>query len=113
LESGLENLAAELLPGSLSEQRAGCSIRLFFSFEHQHNIVDYAKIEKVLLDIWGTNREITQTVSFYPLQKENMKSVVMIKFGRLVHEDQIDDLTAMIDFMLTTCDRLENVIPRR
>src|SRR5689334_1471885 len=44
LEAELENLAAELLPVSLSEQKAGCRIRLFFSFEHQDNIVDYEKI---------------------------------------------------------------------
>ena len=69
----LENLAAELLPGSLSEKRAGCSIRLFFSFKHQQNIIDYEKIEKVLLEIWGTNRKITQTVSILSITKEEYK----------------------------------------
>ncbi|MCQ6277836.1 hypothetical protein [Bacillus sp. EB600] len=113
LESKLENLAAELLPVSLSEKRAGCSIRLFFSFKHQENIIDYEKIEKVLIEIWGTDRKISQTVLFSPLQKKSIKSVATIEFGRLVHEDQIDDLTSMIDFIITTCDRLQYVIPRR
>jgi hypothetical protein len=113
MESELENLAAELLPGSLSQRMAGCSIRLFFSFKHQHKIVDYEKMNKVLTNIWGTKRNITQTVSFYPLQQDNINSLVTIEFGRLVQEDQIDDITAMIDFMISTCEQLQNTIPRK
>jgi hypothetical protein len=113
MESGLENLVAELLPGSLSQRKSGCSIRLYFSFEHQHKIVDYQKINKVLTDIWGSKRKIIHTVSFYPLQQDNMNSLITIEFGRLVHEDQIDDITAMIDFMFTTCEQLQNAIPRK
>jgi hypothetical protein len=113
LESKLENLAAELLPVQLPEQRAGCSIQLLFSFHHKDNIIDYEKIRKVVIEIWGINRKFKQTVSFYPLRKENMKSVISIDFGRLVREDQIEDLTEMVDTMITTCDRIQSVIPRR
>lgn len=113
LEAELENLAAELLPVTLSEQKAGCRIRLFFSFEHQDNIVDYEKIQKVIKEIWGNDRKIKQTAQFYPLKKEKMKSVAEVDFGRLVREDQIEDLTEMVWSMLTTCDRIASVIPRR
>lgn len=107
LESGLENLAAELLPGSLCEELSGCSIHLNFSFEQQHTIVDYENIERILYDIWGTNRIISHAVSFYPLQKEKkMNSVVTIEFDRLIHEDQMTDLIEMVDFMITTLYRL-------
>jgi ASC-1-like (ASCH) protein len=113
LEAELENLAAELLPVSRLEQQAGCWIRLLFSFEHQDNIIDYEKIQKVVSEIWGIGRKIKQTVNFYPLQKEKMKSEVTIDFGRLVREDQIEDLTEMIDIMITTCEQIQAVIPRR
>jgi hypothetical protein len=113
LEAELENLAAELLSGSRLEQKAGCWIRLFFSFEHQDNIVDYEKIQRVVTEIWGIDRKIKQTAYFYPLQKERMKSEVTIDFGRLIREDQIEDLTEMIDIMITTCEQIQGVIPRR
>lgn len=113
MESGLENLAAELLADTLSEKRAGCSIQLLFSFKHQDHIIDYEKIQNVVKEIWGIDRKITQTVLFYPLQKEKMESLVTIDFGRLIREDQMDDLTEMIEFMITTCDRIQSIIPRR
>jgi hypothetical protein len=113
LEAELENLAAELLPGSRLEQKAGCWIRLFFSFDHQDKIVDYEKIQKVVSEIWGSGRKIKQTVYFYPLQNEKMKSEVAIDFGRLIREDQIEDLTEMIEIMITTCEQIQAVIPRR
>ena len=109
LESGLENLAAELLPGSLSEKLSGCNMNLEFSFTHQHKIVDYRNIEKILLDIWGEKRKIVQAVTFYPIQNEKMmKSVATVNFDRLVYEDQIDDLVDMIDFMIATLNRLQS-----
>lgn len=113
MESELENLAAELLPDRLSEQRAGCSVRLHFSFQHKDKIIDYQKIQKVVTKIWGNDRNIKQTVQFYPLQKEKLESLVTIDFGRLVGEDQIDDLTELLNFMITTCERIQSVIPRR
>ena len=70
LEADLENLAAELLPVSHSEQKAGCWICLYFSFDHQDNIVDYDKIQKIISEIWGTDRKIKQTAHFSPLKKE-------------------------------------------
>ena len=112
LEAKLENLAAELLPVSFSEQKAGCSIRLFFSFKHSEKIIDYDKIQKVVSEIWGVDRKIKQSVLFYPLQKEKLESMVTLDFGRLVREDQIEDLTEMIEFMITTCDRVQSIIPR-
>lgn len=113
LESTLENLAAELLPGSLSEKRSGCSILLGFSFTHRDRIVDYERIEKILLDIWGSNRKIIQTVSFYPLQKEkSWRYDITVIFDRLIYENQIDDLVGMIQFMVTTLYRLQSMLNR-
>jgi hypothetical protein len=110
LESNIDNLAAELLTGALSEKLAGCKLNLEFSFSHQHKIVDYRNIEKILLDIWGDNRKIIQAVTFYPLQNEKMmRNVATIIFDRLIYEDQIDDLVDMIDFMKTTLNRLQSI----
>lgn len=110
LEAGLENLAAELLSSPLSEVRSGCFIYLVFSFEQKQKIIDYDKIDKLLLDIWGANRKITHSVLFYPLQKEKkMYSEILIEFERLVHEEQLNDLAAMIDVMISTLYRLHDL----
>lgn len=110
LESGLENMAAELLTGFLSERLSGCYIHLQFLFDHQHSIIDYNHIEKVLLDVWGTSRKITHAVTFYPLEKEKrMNSVISLEFERLIYEDQIDDLIEMIDYIITTLYRLQTI----
>jgi hypothetical protein len=110
LESCLENLAAELLPGCLSEKLSGCKLRLEFSFTHKHKIVDYRNIEKTLLDIWGKERCIIQAVTFYPLQNDKMmKSAAVINFDRLIYEDQIEDLVDMVDFMKTTLFQLQSI----
>lgn len=107
LESGLENLAAELLPGSISEKLSGCFINLEFSFSHEQRIVDYKRMEKILSDLWGENRKIILSVIFHPLQKEKiMKSTASVLFDRIIYEDQMDDLVDMIDVMMTTLEQL-------
>ncbi|MDP4083524.1 MAG: hypothetical protein Q8934_02805 [Bacillota bacterium] len=111
LDSSLENLAAELLPGYASDILSGCYINLEFSFSHQQRIVDYKKVEKVLLDIWGENRKVIQSVTFYPLQKEKiMTSVASVKFDRIIYEDQMNDLVDMIDVMITTLEQLSSFL---
>ena len=111
LEADLKNLAAELLPGSLTKRFSGCFIHLEFSFEHQQRIIDYEQIERILSEIWGENRKITQAVTFYPL-KEDKKwlSVVKVEFDRLIHEDQIDDLISMVDVIITTLYHLQSYL---
>lgn len=110
LEAGLENLAAELLKNFLAEELAGCFIYMVFSFDHRHKIIDYEKIEKIIIDIWGENRKITHSVLFYPLEKEKrMHSKIKIEFERLVHEEQLNDLASMINVMITTLYRLQDI----
>lgn len=110
LESQLENLAAELLADSLSERLAGGCIVLEFNLQNQHKIMDYNAIERILLDIWGDSRKITLTSSFNPLEDRTLKSVASIEFGRLIREDNMDDLVEMIDVMIATLTRLHSHI---
>lgn len=107
LEAGIENLAAELLPEALSGHLSGCFIYLEFFFAHRH-ILDYGQIEKILSEIWGEGRKIDYEVTFYPLEGENkLHSSVKVEFNRLIQEDQMDDLTSMLSFMIETLDSLE------
>lgn len=111
LAADLENLAAELLPGSLTQLCSGCFLHFEFSFEQQNRIMDYEQIEKILADRWGENRTITQAVTFYPLQEDKKwHSVIKLEFNRLIHEDQMDDLISMVDAIITTLSELQSYL---
>lgn len=101
------NLAAELLPSTSSEQLAGSHVKLQFFLEHAERI-DVQEIKDILLDVWGSTRKISQSVHYNPLEIEKkMTNEITVEFGRLISEDQIDDLVQMTDFIITTLKKLD------
>ncbi|GHH98264.1 hypothetical protein [Neobacillus kokaensis] len=103
LEARFDNLAAELLSGSVSEKLAGCYVTLQFFIEHEDEINQYQAVQKIFSGVWGELRKITQTIEYNPLAKpQKVKNVVTIDFERLIREEQMDDLVEMTEFMLTT-----------
>lgn len=112
MKSNLENLAAELLPGSLSDKDSGSMVRLEFQLKGNFALADYKQIEAVLLDIWGENRKVQQTVHYHPLENQQETiNIFTVEFKRLVREDQIDDLVGMVEFMVTTIQQLSQFKP--
>jgi len=110
MESNLVNLAAELIPKSDTSNFAGCTVKLEFSFESAANVVDYHAIEKIFSDIWGPTRKITQTTHLKPLMNESARHIITVEFDRLIGEDQMDDLIEMLDYILTSLDRLQLMV---
>lgn len=109
LESGLDNLAAELLPGSLPNHLAGCYLSLEYYLENEIGKTDYKALEAYFTEIWGANRKITQTVHYNPLDVEKkITLVITVEFERLISEDQIDDLVEMTDFIIDTLRQLQS-----
>jgi hypothetical protein len=107
LESNLSNLAAELLPGSLSDKYSGSNVKLEFQLESSLNQENYIQIEALLLDVWGETRKIGQTVQYDPLErKQESLNIFTVEFERLVREEQLDDLAGMVQFMVTTVQQL-------
>ncbi|MGJ7921834.1 hypothetical protein [Neobacillus sp. LXY-4] len=110
LEAGLENLAAELLPAALSEKRAGCHVTVKFVCGHPNEISYFKNIESVLYSIWGVGRTIEQCVHANPLSKQSdIKNEITIKFNRLIYESHMEDLTEMVDFMITSIKELNKI----
>ena len=110
MTAGLVNLAAELLPPLLSEQKAGCQLRLQFLTAHEKIDNDYNVIEGILRNIWGPTRIITQSVQYEPLRSETKYAhIITIEFDRLIREDQMDDLVEMTEFIITTLQELEKI----
>lgn len=107
MKSQLGNLAAELLPDFLPKNLAGCEIILQFLIRDTEMNEDFKAIEKTLQAIWGSERKISQVVQYNPLTpNKNQVYFITVEFDRIIHEEQIDDLVEMIEFMITTLKRL-------
>lgn len=110
LEAKIENLAAELLESALSDTLAGSHVTVKFECEHANDPTIYKKIKNVLGEIWGAGRTIEQRIEMNPFHnKENIINHITVNFNRLVHEDQIADLTLMVDFMIKSIRELKKI----
>jgi hypothetical protein len=111
LEAGLKNLSAELLGKVSTHHLAGCEVGISFSLLHKYDDVIFQIIQKELEEIWGSQRVIVQSVHLAPLaEKPLIRNVASISFNRLVYEEQMDDLTAMIDYMVDSLSKLNKII---
>lgn len=111
MEAGLANLAAELLPTAHSEHLAGCNLFVKFTLKHQNDLSLFQKVAQVLKAIWGLERTIQQTIISDPFGDQKMiTNETMVIFNRLVYEDQIDDIIAMVDYMAVSLEKLRMVI---
>ncbi|WP_144547335.1 hypothetical protein [Bacillus sp. X1(2014)] len=111
LQSGLVNLAAELLPSLQSEEQAGCILSLQFQTAKDELDMDFTALKALLEDIWGPTRPITQRVLYDPLSIDPTQALIIkIEFDRLIHEDQIEDLVEMTEFIITTLKKLNEEI---
>jgi hypothetical protein len=111
IQAGLKNLAAELLEIDDSSTSAGCVVIVTFHLAHGSDKELFLNIQKVLEEIWGKERKIVQAVKINPLIKsDTIDNEVTVFFNRLIGEDQIGDLTDMIDYIVLTLKRLEKVI---
>jgi hypothetical protein len=104
LEMDLEQIAQELLQRAV---RPGCKLMITFSLPIRRHIT-CSLIESTLLRIWGDKRIIRQTLSHdFPNEESVYHNEVTIEFGRLIYEDNVDDLQAMIPYMLDSLEQLQ------
>ncbi|MFJ5757683.1 hypothetical protein ACIQAA_00770 [Neobacillus sp. NPDC093182] len=109
LHADLINLAAELLPNSLSQKRSGCTIKLQFFHYGATDEAQLKKIREIFLDIWGETRQISQSVTITP-STSLIQNCISIEFDRLISEDQMDDLVEMIHFIMTSIEQLQSYL---
>lgn len=111
LESGLQNLAAELLGTDQSLHLAGCAVTVGFRLRHPNEDDFFREIQMVLERIWGRDRTVRQTISINPLEKElDILNEVTVTFNRLVLEDQIEDLAEMVVYIIASLKELETFV---
>ncbi|MFT8321025.1 MAG: hypothetical protein ABF649_08980 [Bacillus sp. (in: firmicutes)] len=103
LHAGLINLAAELLPEVNKEKETGCYITIRLLLFHEKEQTVFLSLEKLLRNIWGEERKISQEIRVNPFSEENrLENHLTIFFNRLIKEEQMDDLVLMIDYMEET-----------
>lgn len=111
IEAGLENLSAELLESVNAKQLAGCKVNISFSLQHNDEMIVFKEVQKGLEEIWGRDRAIVQTALLDPMvDKPTIKSHVQVSFNRLVYEEQIDDLSEMVNYMIASLEKLKKII---
>ncbi|WP_160721215.1 hypothetical protein [Bacillus sp. USDA818B3_A] len=109
ITSNLINIAAELLPAIQIERNAGCYVQLQFILSQLEEF-NNQKINHIVLDIWGKDRDILLSNQYNPLEGENnLSTIVSVNFVRLITEDQMDDIIDMTDFIITTLERLSSI----
>ena len=108
--AGVHDLSAEIMEYP-ADQSIGCHIELVFFTTVKDPKKDCEVAQSVLRDIWGNRPSITQTISFHydPYAPVKMNNTIILKFDRKIGEAQVDDLPIMVDYMIESIDRLNEI----
>ncbi|TWE04710.1 hypothetical protein FB545_1814 [Peribacillus frigoritolerans] len=102
LHASLHNLSSELLDAAIDDAHSGCTVNIFISFPKKLDDVNAEQFMSDLEKIWGDQRIISVTTSETVSKKMQpiTSSIYKISFGRLVREEQMDDLEDMVEYLI-------------
>ncbi|WHY95577.1 hypothetical protein [Peribacillus simplex] len=102
LQASLKNLSSELLDTAIDDTHSGCTVDIFIAFPKKLDEVNAEQLLNELEKIWGNQRIITVTTSDTVSKKMQhvTSSVYKVSFGRLVKEEQMDDLEDMVEYLI-------------
>jgi hypothetical protein len=102
LQASLKNLSSELLDAAIDETHSGCTVDIFITFPKKLDEVNSEQLLNELEKIWGDQRIITVTTSDTVSKKMQhvTSSIYKVSFGRLVKEEQMDDLEDMVEYLI-------------
>lgn len=109
LEASLENLASELLEKEPATQ-AGSTVSVRFTLPRQIGGKEAGQLIGSLETIWGRERiiDVSSTLQYFKAgERDAAYSIASVSFGRLVKEEQMDDLLTMAQYMLDSLAMLE------
>lgn len=111
LQVDAKNLSGEIL--DVPHFVPGCEMELSFSFPVKQPEKDCQHIEWLLQSIWGTERMITQKISYeYNKAALSYHNKVSISFQKAITEDHVDDLLAVISHMIETMRSLQHFLQK-
>lgn len=112
LSANLENLSAELLPNQ-SPFNEGSTIIVVLRMASQLEGILGGQLLSVIEGVWGNSRHIEMVNSTYHNNKNGDISYTTeckISFGRLIKEEQMDDLTEMLDALIESLKKLDGFL---
>ncbi|WP_110927740.1 hypothetical protein [Bacillus massiliglaciei] len=114
LNASLANLAAELLTSQVNEKEAGSSVEISIWINIRLSEKEISAMKQELERIWGTKRliELTVTENQNNQAETSCSSAWTIRFGRLVTEDQMDDLEDMTEYLIQSLEMTEKIVSR-
>ena len=108
MEAGLENLSSELLKGG-NPKEAGVRMMVQIDLTGPVSEAESQILYDTAEEIWGKERDIS-VIRTETKEGKNSAAVYTaqcrICFGRLIGEDQIDDLPIMAGYLLETLDQI-------
>ncbi|TKD69802.1 hypothetical protein [Pseudalkalibacillus hwajinpoensis] len=104
LYADLASFSAEQL--QLENGNPGCEIKISFDVSIS-DTEECVEIEEDIRSIWGYRPSIQQTVSFVHDQEEELTSHIKLEFNRRINEDQISDLSELIEYAVQTSQLLD------
>ncbi|ANB61787.1 hypothetical protein [Anoxybacteroides amylolyticum] len=100
LHMHLKEIARELL----QQADAGCELTITFCLPVESDAI-CPHIEETMHNIWGETRLIRQTLR-RDYASGRIDNDVTIEFGRLIREDNVNDLLEMVPYMLESLQQL-------
>ncbi len=107
IHADLHSLSGELL--STQNATLGCTLEIIFTMEMKNPDVQCKEIEQELVGIWGTERGISQQISYVYGKSNIYKNTIMLSFDRRINEDHMDDLVELVSYILTTLNSLNMI----
>ncbi|RFU61694.1 hypothetical protein [Bacillus sp. V59.32b] len=111
LEATIENLASELLERE-SDSQSGSAVTVRFTWPCRMDEKEAVQLIGSLETIWGKERiiDVSSTVQYSKAGGSHASyTVASVSFGRLVKEEQMDDLLMMTDYMVDSLEMLESL----
>ncbi|MGM7703457.1 hypothetical protein ACSVDE_17125 [Pseudalkalibacillus sp. Hm43] len=106
LDASLKDLATEIL--EVKGEDPGCQLTVRFYKEIDSVEEQCAQIQEALDEIWDQGQPPVQTLSYVYGQNEMMNKIE-IKFNRKINEDQIEDIPNLVDHVIDSLDRLDEI----
>jgi hypothetical protein len=109
LAAATEDLAAEIL--ERSTMTPGCTLQIGFQMKVSEIEEDCAAIQHLLFDIWGNECTLSQKLSFTfgKSQHSPYTNDIYLDFGRKFGESIIDDIPSLLEHMVLSIERLNEM----
>jgi hypothetical protein len=110
LAASTEELAAEILEKN-TLSTPGCTLQISFLMNVLDLDEDCTAVQHLLFDIWGHSCTLSQKLSFVfgNNQHTPYKNEIILDFGRKFSENVIDDIPSMLEHVILSMERLNEL----